>query len=147
MTSSLHDALLSHLRNRPRLSVVLVQEALGISLPHCTEVRMESAEFRFPSKHDKDLVVLLDRGKPVLGIVVEVQLTVDEEKWFSWPMYAVTVRARLDCPTAMLVVAPDEQVAQWAASPIDLGDGNRFTPWVLGPSVVRQILGPAAVLQ
>jgi len=65
--------------------------------------------------------VLLVNGKPVLGIVVEVQLQKDPRKPFTWPVYVVNLRARLSCPTCVLVVTPSESVAAWARTPRVLG--------------------------
>jgi len=39
------------------------------------------------------LVVLLVDGKPVLGIIVEVQLDYDDDKRYSWPVYVAGLRA------------------------------------------------------
>jgi hypothetical protein len=59
-----------------------------------------------------DLVVLLVDGKPVLGIVVEVQLLPDPQKRFTWPVYVAGLRARLKCPACVLVVTPSERGAR-----------------------------------
>jgi hypothetical protein len=79
------------------------------------------------------------RNTPVLGIVVEVQLSSDEDKRYVWPAYVANLRARIRCPVSLLVVAADEGVARWAAKPVELGGGNRFAPWVLGLSGVPEI--------
>ena len=86
-----------------------------------------------------DLVVLLLRGEPVLGIVVEVQLSQDPKKTFVWPVYVTNLRARLRCPVCLLVVTSDEATARWACKPIDMGGGNRFMPMVLEPSGVPAV--------
>ena len=138
MLSRHHEALLLLFRNRPELAPELLRDALHVALPAYSEARIESAELSDlqPAAYRADLVVLLYDGKPVLGIVVEAQLRTDSNKIYSWPMYAVGLRARIRCPVCLLVVTADESVAQWAAQPIDLGCGNRFAPLVLGPSGV-----------
>src|SRR5439155_23393108 len=51
--------------------------------------------------------------------------------------YLSNLRARLDCPTALLVVTADEATATWAGQPIDLGHpGFVLRPLVLGPGSV-----------
>jgi hypothetical protein len=65
--------------------------------------------------------VLLYDGKPVLGIVVEVQLSVDEHKRFAWPVYVVGLRARMRCPVCLLVVCNEDSVTRWSAKSIELG--------------------------
>jgi hypothetical protein len=128
-------------RNRPELAPELLRDALRVSLPSYSEVRIDSAELTDiqPAEYRADLVVLLLEGIPVLGIVVEAQLSPDERKRFVWPVYAVNRRARLEAPVCVLVVTADEATARWAARPIDLGGGNRFTPLVLGPSGVPEV--------
>lgn len=94
--------------------------------------------------------MLLLNGAPVLGIIVEAQLSADERKRFVWPVYAVNLRARLRCPVCLLVVTADDSTARWAALPIDLGGGNRFVPLVLRPSggdAIGDRLLTAATLQ
>lgn len=138
LPSHLHEALLLLFRNRPELAPELLRDALHVELPAYTEARIESAELTDiqPAEYRADLVVLLYDGKPVLGIVVEAQLGIDEDKRFAWPVYTVGLRARIRCSVCLLVVTPSESVARWAARPIDLGGGNRFCPAVLGPSGV-----------
>jgi len=138
MPSQLHAALLLLFRNRPTLAPELLEQALHMELPVYTEARVESADLTElqPAEYRADLVVLLCDGKPVLGIVVEVQLRRSARKRFTWPAYVAGLRARIRCPVCLLVVTTDDAVARWAARAIDLGGGNSFTPLVLGPSGV-----------
>jgi len=139
--SQLHEALLLLFRNRPELAPELLRDSLRVSLPPYTEVRIDSAELADiqPAEYRADLVVLLLDGVPVLGIVVEVQLSPDERKRFVWPVYAVNLRARLEVPVCVFVVTAEEATARWASSPIDLGGGNEFVPLVLRPSGVPEV--------
>ena len=59
--------------------------------------------------------------KPVLGVVVEVQLGSDEGKHWTWPVYLATLRARLRCPALLLVLCVNAGVARWSARPIAMG--------------------------
>jgi hypothetical protein len=141
MPSQHHEALLLLFRNRPLLAAELLRDALHVELPRFTEARIESAELTDiqPAEYRADLVVLLYEGEPVLGIVVEVQLQPDENKWFTWPVYAAGLRARIRCPVCLLVVTAEDAVARWASRPIEIGGGSRFTPLVLGPSGVPEV--------
>lgn len=141
MPSQLHEALLLLFRNDPRLAPELLREALHLELPAYTEARVESAELTDvqPAEYRADLVVLLYEERPVLGIVVEAQLSVDEHKRYAWPVYVVGLRARMRCPVCLLVVTADEGVARWARREIALGGGNTFQAFVLGPSGVPEI--------
>lgn len=141
MPSVLHEALLLLFRNRPALAPELLRDALHVTLPEYTEIRVESGEFTElqPVQYHADLVVLLYDNKPVLGIVVEAQLQPDDDKLFVWPGYSVHLRTRIRCPVVLLVVTSTESVAKWAAKPIHLGGGNTFTPLVLGPSGVPEV--------
>ena len=141
MPSQLHEALLQLFRNRPLLAPELLRDALHVALPKFTEARIDSADLTDvqPAEYRADMVVLLLDGVPVLGIVVEVQLSRDERKRFVWPVYAATLRARLECPVCLLVVTADEAVARWAARPIEIGNGSRLVPLVLRPSGVPEV--------
>jgi hypothetical protein len=138
MPSQLHEALLLLFRNRPTLAPELLRNALNVALPEYSEARIDSADLTEiqPAEYRADLVVLLLNGEPVLGIIVEVQLSADERKAFVWPVYVANLRAKLECPVCLLVVTADESTAKWASKVIDLGGGNRFAPFVLGPSGV-----------
>ena len=141
MPSHLHEALLLLFRNRPTLAPELLRDALHRELPPYSEVRIDSADLTEipPAEYRADLVMSLLDDAPVLGIVVEVQLSPDERKRFAWPAYVVQLRSRLELPVCLLVVTSDEATARWAAKPIDLGGGNWFAPLVLGPSHVPEV--------
>jgi hypothetical protein len=121
---------------------------LHVELPAYSEARVESAELTDvnPAEYRADLVVLLVDGKPVLGIVIEVQLGEDPRKRFTWPVYVAGLRARLKCPACVLVVTPTEAMARWCRKPIDMGPGNTFLPLVIGPSSVP-VVDDAAVAE
>jgi hypothetical protein len=136
--SQLHEVLVMLFRNRPELAPLLLEEALHVPLPKYSEVRIESAELSsaVPTEYRADLVVLLVDGKPVLGIIVEVQLKPDERKRWVWPVYVSGLRARLECECCLLVVTPSSKTAGWASAPIVTGPGGQLLPLVLGPKGV-----------
>jgi hypothetical protein len=148
MPSQLHEVLLLLFRNRPTLAPELLRDALHVELPVYTDARIDSADLTDvqPAEYRADLVVLLSKGKSVLGIVVEVQLSPQERKSFVWPAYVANLRARLKCPVCLLVVTVDDATARWARKSIDLGGANRFTPLVLGPSGVPEVTDCAQAL-
>jgi hypothetical protein len=142
MASMQHEGLLLLFRNRPSLAPELLRDSLGLSLPTWSEARVESAELTevVPTEYRADLVVLLLEGKPVFAIVVEVQLSRDEDKRKTWPLYLTSLRSRVGCPTALLVVAPNAAVARWCAQPINLGHpGFVLQPLVAGPQAIPVI--------
>lgn len=149
MPSILHEALLLLFRNRVTLAPEVLRDTLRFELPRHSEVRLESAELTqiVPTEYRADLVVLLLEGKPVLAIVVEAQLSVDDGKRWSWPVYLAALRARLRCSAVLLVVTVDEATAGWAAKPIALGPpGFVLTPFVLGPARVPVVRDEAAAM-
>jgi hypothetical protein len=87
-------------------------------------------------------------GATVLAIVLEVQREKDPDKKYSWLAYVSTVRARKRCPTIVLVVAPDADVAAWAEEPIDIGlHRGSLSPLVLGPEIVPEVTDEALAEQ
>src|SRR5262249_21283333 len=84
-----------------------------------------------PTEYRADAVVTLTVGdRPVLGVVVEVQLGKDEDKQWAWPAYVVNLYARLRCPVLLLVVCRDPVVAAWSGLPIVVA-GLRAKSFVL----------------
>jgi hypothetical protein len=133
-----HENLRVLFHNCPELAPALLRQALGVDVPNYSSARIESADFTdiIPAEYRADLVVLLVDDKPVLAIVVEVQLDIDDRKLFTWPVYTVGLRARFECPAVVLVVTSNPKVARWAARPIALGPGAFLSPWVIGPDKV-----------
>ncbi|WP_437296225.1 hypothetical protein [Sorangium sp. So ce426] len=119
----------------------MLHDALGHPVPTFTEARVESSDFTeiVPSDRRADVVVLLvgEQQRPAMAIVVEVQLGVDPDKPYVWPVYVTQTRARHRCPTGLLVVTINAGMARWSARPIDTGHpGWTLTPLVLGPQGV-----------
>jgi hypothetical protein len=135
----LHEALVLLFRDRPSLAPELIRNALNSPLPDFDEAKLSDANLSqiVPTELRADLVVLLHAGRPVLGIVVEVQLRSDYDKRFVWPLYLAALRAEHRCPCCLLVVTPSQSVARWAARPIGLGPaGDVIHPLVLGPDTI-----------
>jgi hypothetical protein len=128
------------------LAAELIRGTLGVELPAFHEAREVSADLTIlqPAEYRADIVVELSvDGRPVHGIIVEVQLSADEDKRFAWPVYVMGLRARLKCPVTLLVVTPREAVASWAARTFHAGGLNYFTPYVLGPSEIPEVTDEA----
>jgi hypothetical protein len=145
MPSARHETLTAMFRHRPQLAAELLGGALGVELPAYEQVRLSSAELTevVPTEYRADAVVVLSAaGSAVLAVAVEIQLRRDAQKRFSWPVYLATLRARLRCPTALLVVCVDDATARWCAAPIEIGPRSRVTPLVLGPSSVPLVTDP-----
>jgi len=136
MVSYLHELIVLLFRNRSNAAPDLLRE-LDVDVPDYDQVCVESADLNDlqPAEYRADLVLILAQGpNKVLGVVVEVQLSRNEEKRYSWPAYVANLRARHRCPVCLLVITLEESVARWAEKSIELGPGNCCTPWVVSPS-------------
>ena len=146
MPSTAHEVLVDLFKNRPTLAAEILDEVLGISLPAYTEARLASIDLTElqPAEYRADLVVvLLEDDIPVRVIIVEVQLSTNPDKRFSWPAYATVSRAIHRCPVGLLIVAPDPAVANWCAEPIETGiPGFILRPPVLPRSAVPVVTEP-----
>jgi hypothetical protein len=146
MPSLDHESLILLFRNQPELAAQLLRDALHLELPAYTEARLASSDLTevVPTEFRADAVVLLVDGKPVLGVIVEVQLSRVDQKPFAWPAYASVLRSRHKCPVELLVLTHDRAVAAWAAKPIrlDLRGESVLRPLVLGPDGVPLVTDP-----
>ena len=144
MASTPHEIWVELLHEQPEVVVELARGA-GVRLPANVAVRATGGEIRKtrPDSLRADLVVQL-RGsgkRPVLAVIVEVQLTKNSRKRRTWPVYVTGVGAELLCPALLVVIAPDAGVAKWAQRPIAIGHpGFRLTPIVLGPRHIPVIV-------
>ncbi|HSN97367.1 MAG TPA: hypothetical protein VLS89_03680, partial [Candidatus Nanopelagicales bacterium] len=146
MPSIEHNALVQLFRDNPALVPRLLDELFGVVVPpHATVTVVEaSLDLLKPIEFRADLALELRdvAGRIVFAAVLEAQLSDDPDKKYSWPVYVTVLRARKRCPAAVLVVAPDEHVAAWAAQPIQLGptrDMGMVRPLVLGPAQLPRI--------
>ncbi|HEY2515904.1 MAG TPA: hypothetical protein VGI39_33770 [Polyangiaceae bacterium] len=132
-----HEAPILLFRENPELVAELLREVAGVAVPPHDGLRVEDSNFAqiAPSEHRADLVLtLVAGGKPVMGIVVEVQLDVAARKRFVWPLYLGALHARLSCVACLVVMTADAEVARWAAKPITtFQPGSPFVPIVVGP--------------
>ncbi len=120
-------------------------------MPDYDYAGLESADLTevTPTERHADSVIVFRRKRPeadpqpVLAVIVEVQRRQDPGKIWSWPMYVVSLRTRLECPVILLVVCPEASVARWCARPIELGHpGLVLKPLVAGPNEVPVITDP-----
>jgi hypothetical protein len=142
-----HEVLVDLFKNRPSLGAELLTEALGVTLPSYTDARIVSIDLTKiqPTEYRADVVALLLDGDVPSGVqIIEVQLSIDAAKRYSWPDYAAGSRARHRCPVSLLVVAPDPAVAAWCAEPIETGiPGFVLRPPVLGREAIPVVTDPA----
>jgi hypothetical protein len=140
MPSITHQGLVELFRARPTLALDLLRETLRCNVPDATSVEVISAsvEEMVPTEHRADVMVLLrNDGASVAVVIVEIQLAVDRNKSYTWPLYVYATRNRYRCPTWLLVVAPDAEVATWALTSLSSAPGHGdWSPIVLGPNEI-----------
>ena len=151
MPSSMHEAFIELFRHQPALVAELLADPLGLDVPPHQRARLESTDITdlVPTQYRADAVVALTTDDvPMLAVVVEVQLRRDPAKQWSWPVYVTNLRARLQCPTVLLVICADERTAAWSATTIPLGHpGLTLTPLVVGPGRVPVVTDPAVAVR
>lgn len=114
MPSITHTGLLQPFEHRPALAADLLVDTFGLKLPAWGQARLTSADLTqpMPTEYRADLAVALYHDdRPVLAVVLEVQLRKDHDKLHTWPVYLTTLRARLRCPAVLLVVCPKRATA------------------------------------
>jgi len=146
MPSQLHESLLMLFRNQPALAPELIRGALGGDLPPYRSARVVAADLSEiqPAEYRADLVVELLEDGVAHGLIVEVQLSLDDHKEFAWPAYVATLRRRMKRPTSLLVVTANNAVARWARAGFRIDALNHFTPYVLALGAVPEVVNAEA---
>jgi len=141
MVSLLHEGVIKLVRDRPAFAADLLGDVLKLKVPRFRRARLVDVTLNelAPVEYRADAVVVFTRRKAVFGVIIEAQLGPDKEKRFTWPLYAVGARAREQCPFVVLVVTPNAATARWASGAIELGGGNRFRPFVVGPDGIPKV--------
>jgi hypothetical protein len=141
-----HEGVIALVRDNPAFAARLLRDLLHVEVPRFDEARLAEAASSdpVPVEYHADAVVVFadvvgDRTEPVMGTIFEVQLDRKERKRYTWPFYAVSARARHECPFILTVVTPDPTVARWAGQPIELGNGI-FVPRVIGPQGIPKVI-------
>jgi hypothetical protein len=138
MPSFDHEILVELLRRAPDVVLALLG-ALAVPLPgeaNATVVDRAFSEVSLSEIH-ADLVVLLrEDDRPRLVVIVEVQRTVDLDKDYTWPLYAMAARREHRCDAAVLVLTQDPGVLRRASEAIGVGPGNAFLVFAVGPDEV-----------
>jgi hypothetical protein len=143
LTLSISHELLVHLfRNRSELTGELLRLTddpdleITAAASRATFAEQASTDFTqlVPTEYRADHATLFrdEHHRPVLAVVVEIQLRTDPDKARTWPLYLVAARAQHDCPAVLLVLAPSAAVAAWARTPIKIGHPRfRLEPLVI----------------
>jgi hypothetical protein len=139
--SSQHESLVRLFRNDSTLAATLLAGLPGVELPRfqrAVSAAENRSELRSVAYRADVSVVLEDAAAgAVSGIIAEVQLGIDVDKRYTWPLYVASLRAERRVPVHLLVIAPDNAVARWAGQPIPLGHpGLVLQPMVIGPAQV-----------
>ncbi len=143
-----HELLVDLFRQRPALALELLRACVGI---HLEGARVELGSIDLsqvaPVEYRTDAITVVRdlAGEPVTAVIVEVQLSNDEDKRRTWPVYVAVARASYRCPAILIVVAPSPAVARWARQQIELGHpGFALCPIVIGYDGIPRICDAAA---
>ncbi|MCK6588557.1 MAG: hypothetical protein L6Q76_13345 [Polyangiaceae bacterium] len=76
------------------------------------------------------------RTSPIGFVLTEVQLDIDEDKPFAWPLYLELGRSRYRCEGALVVLTTSEAVRRWIERAIEPSTGICGTSRMLKPTVI-----------
>lgn len=151
MASHEHEVLVSIIREHPRILLELLGPNADTDEQRTIELddRSENlTQMRAPDRHADAVLALrttTDAKRPRAAFVVEVQLSRDSRKRWSWPSYVASARGRLRCPVTLVVLTTDAATARWCARPIVLDQGpSMLCPLVIGPGAVPVVVGDTA---
>jgi len=143
-----HEIVVELFRNRVDLARELMRACFGVELPGTSleEASIDLSQVT-PIEYRADYVVIArdEQRAPTGAIIVEIQLSADADKRWTWPAYVAILRAKLRCAVRLLVIAPDDGVARWARERIETGHlGFALEPAVVAFSDVPRVIDPAA---
>jgi hypothetical protein len=145
-----HEFLIDLFRRNTGLAAILLRDYLRVPIPDYVEAVAACEDATEIAKDPKvkkaDAVIIYLRGRktrrPIHAVIIEVQRSRDRAKWYSWLVYIALIRARHECNTTLLVLAPDTAIARWCRTPIDTGHpGLTLIPVTTTP---RELLIKAA---
>jgi hypothetical protein len=148
MPSPPHEILVELFRHRPNLLTTLLALVDGSLVPDIPDVVLLPAPGEITGVHHAqyraDLVLHCmapGRERPAHAFVVEIQLAPDQDKGFTWPLYAAGVRARERCRVTLVVITLDERTARWARKRLAFGlaSPGAISAVVIGPAQVPRI--------
>jgi hypothetical protein len=148
MVSHLHELVIEVFTKDPRLVEVLVGDAVPEGLP-AGPVLPESGEFSEYAaiQWRADQVFRFGVAPHQTAVVLEVQLSRDDEKEWAWPVYVANLRARSHCPVVLVVICVTRALARRYDRPIELGPGSVVGPVVIGPDQIPVVADVAAALE
>ncbi len=144
-----HEMWLDLFANNPRLAPDLLSETFSVDVPFYEEARVETPVMNEATPVElraDSVIVLRNRGRPVLACVIEVQRDHDARKEWTWPKYLTAVRARHKCQTILLVMWPRAGGAERVSAPIVLGPSSVVTPYVIGLTALPLVTDPAQAI-
>ena len=144
MPSPEHEVLIELIRSDPSLLRTLLA-SLGVAIAG-GEAEVCDATLTAPELRADLVVAFGNRQSPDVVLIAEIQLSVDADKRYSMPFYAMSARSRYRCPAIVVVIALDEAVAAWARKPVQLDPYNVWRPLVIGPSEVPRVTDVADAL-
>jgi hypothetical protein len=147
MPSSLHEVPLALLDERPELLLELVAAAGGPTIvADAVEPVRDTFAMLDPATYAADRVYVARWGDAAVAtLVVEMQRSADDEKYWTWPFYLASAHQRMRMPTWLVVVALEGNVAGWARRPIGTFHGGGLVPIVIGPDDVPRASRGASV--
>ncbi|MHB8419805.1 MAG: hypothetical protein ACYDCL_17150 [Myxococcales bacterium] len=151
MPSKAHEVVLQIVVDHPDFAVDFLAARFGPRWPGARSVVLAPPDIAQLAalQHRADALLRIETGDGSgLIVVVEVQLTKDPKKLFTWPLYLCGLRAKLELPAVLLVVTPDRAVQDWASGRIALGPGSDgIQPVVFGPAAIPLVTEPPAAEQ
>lgn len=144
MPSIEHETVVEILLKHPATTVALLNRVLRTPLPpHASiEARPSSSGQLLPTEFSADGILELkdEQGEPLVEIIVEVQLQIDEDKPYSWLAYLANRRAKSRKRVVLAIVTWDKTVARWARKPIELDFGQGVLTFpVIDSNVIPKI--------
>lgn len=133
--SAEHELIVDLFDEEPQLARLLSCAAIpNLDWHEEDVVRSGSIDFSQlrPTPYRADGVIIVGQ-RSKLGVIIEVQRSIDLRKKRTWPLYAHALHEKQNVPVILIVVATTSAVETWARGPCISGPTSSWSPIVIGP--------------
>jgi len=145
MPSGEHEAPVALAKLSPDILVWLLANVFGVKVPAYHHARPHSTDVQVlvsRTYHADGMIVFRDADdRPLMAVVLEVQLGKDRAKLRTWKLYVAQLEVEMDVGTWLLVYCREPWVAEWYRDRLDSDESSlMLQPFIFTPDDIPLML-------